>query len=79
MKNRIFLTALAVCLLLSACTAGEAAETKQPVIPTALEAVQATASEDIESITYTRYTEGGAFSGTVTDAETVLRNPNFPC
>ena len=49
------------------------------MIPTALEAVQATASEDIESITYTRYTEGGAFSGTVTDAETVLRNPNFPC
>lgn len=78
MKLKIFLPALAVCLLLSACAAGEketvkprAAETKQPVIPSELEDMQAIAPEDIESITYTRYTEGGAFSGSVTDAENI--------
>ena len=71
MKLRIFLSALAVCLLLSACAAGETAETKQPIISSTLEAVQAIASEEIDSITYTRYTEGGAFSGSVTDAETI--------
>ena len=71
MKLRIFLTALAACLLLSACAAGETAETKQPMVSSALEAVQAVASEEIESITYTRYTEGGAFSGSVTDPGTV--------
>ena len=66
MKLRIFLTALAACLLLSACAAGETAETKQPMVSSALEAVQAVASEEIESITYT-----GAFSGSVTDPGTV--------
>ena len=71
MKRRIFLTALAVCLLLSACADAETAETKQPVISSALEVVQAIAPEEIESITYTRYTEGGAFSGSVADPESI--------
>lgn len=73
MKLRIFLTALAACLLLSTCAVGGTAETNhsEPMAASNLEAVQAIASEEIQSIAYTRYTEGGALSGSVTNAETI--------
>lgn len=72
MKRRIILTMLALCLLLSTCAVGGAAETEhEAMAASALEAVQALASKEIKSITYTRCTEGGALSGTVTHPETV--------
>lgn len=75
MKRYKHLTILCMAfflLLFSACGAGAENKTgSSPVTCDALEAVKAVNAGDIESITYTRYTEGGALSGTVTDAETI--------
>lgn len=57
-------------LLLSACGGGGEKEASRPVTFDALETVKAADAGEIKSITYTRYTEGGALSGTVTDQET---------
>ncbi|MGM9604652.1 MAG: hypothetical protein ACI3XG_06265 [Faecousia sp.] len=69
-KSLISLCAAICLLLLCACAASGEAETKQAA-PAALEAVQAVDAAQIESIAYTRYTEGGALSGSVTNAETI--------
>lgn len=73
MKLRIFLTALAACLLLSTCAVDGRAETnhQESMAASALEAVQTIVPGEIQSITYMRYTEGGAFSRSVTDPETI--------
>lgn len=69
--RHIVATCMALVLLLfSACGGGEK-EISRPVPFDALETVKAADAGEIKSITYTRYTEGGAFSGTVTDQETV--------
>lgn len=73
MKQRKYLIALCgalFLLLLSACGASGESD-NSPVIPDALEAVKAASAGEITSITYTRYTEGGALSGSVTDAGTI--------
>ena len=73
MKKYQYAAALCMALallLLSACGGGEK-EASSPVTFDALEAVKAADAGEIKSITYTRYTEGGAQSGTVTDQETI--------
>lgn len=70
MKLNIFAAALAVCLLLSGCAAGETGRT-EAAVSSPLEAVLALAPGDVTSITYSRYTEGGAVSGSVNDAESI--------
>ena len=57
-------------LLLSACGGGGEKEASSPVTFDALKTVKAADAGEIKRITYTRYTEGGALSGTVTDQET---------
>lgn len=74
MKKYQYVAALCMALallLLSACGGGGEKETSSPVTFDALEAVKAADAGEIKSITYTRYTEGGALSGTVTDQETI--------
>lgn len=75
MKVKILGAALAVCLLLSACSVGETAETKSEGSTVSssvnIEALGSIACEEVESVTYTRYTEGGPVSGCVTDDETI--------
>ena len=71
MKKRPLAVVLCVAfamLLLSAC--GGSGKQEPPSFD-ALETVKAAGAGEIESITYTRYTEGGALSGTVTDQETI--------
>lgn len=73
MKKYQYVAALCMALallLLSACGGGEK-ETGSPITFDALETVKAADAGEIKSITYTRYTEGGALSGTVTDQETI--------
>lgn len=70
MKLNIFAAALAVCLLLSGCAAGSSGRT-EAAVSSPLEAVQALAPEEVTSITYSRYTDSGAVSGSVSDAESI--------
>lgn len=71
MKRRILMTMLAFCLLLWVCVAAGAEANQKEQAVSALKAAQALVPEEIQGIDYTRGTEGGIQSGSVTDPETI--------